>query len=154
MEPKMGLKENIMADMKSAMKNRESVRVQALRMIYADCKNKEIEIKKELEDSQVLAVIKKQIKQYEETIEESLRAGNAKGVQESKERLKLLKSYLPKELSEKEMKHLVDQIIQKLKPTSVKQMGEIMKALQSSGATAGADNRRLSELVRERLKAL
>ena len=147
------LRDRILVDMRSAMKNKRSSDLQALKLVYADCKNKEIELKVILDDSQMISLLKKQAKHYEESIEQCEKGGRLDSAREQKERLKLIKSYLPKALSEEELKNLVDETIRALKATSVKEMGSVIKAVQSR--TAGsADNRRLAELVKERLQSI
>ncbi len=147
------LRDRIMADMKSAMKSKDASALQALKLVYADCKNKEIELKTDLDDAQMISLLKKQVKQYEESIEQYEKGGRQEGALEQKKRLELIKSYLPKALSKEELKSLVDQTIGELKATSMKEMGSVIKAVQSR--TAGsADNRLLAELVRERLQAV
>ena len=147
------LRDRILADMKTAMKNKETSTLQALKLVYADCKNKEIELKATLDDVQMISLLKKQVKQYEESIEQYEKGGRLDGAREQKQRLELIKSYLPKALSKEELKSLVDKTIEDLKATSIKEMGSVIKAVQSR--TAGsADNRLLAELVRERLQVL
>ena len=135
------------------MKNKEASTLQALKLVYADCKNKEIELKAILDDAQIISLLKKQVKQYEESIEQYEKAGRLDGAQEQKQRLELIKSYLPKALSKEELKSLVDKTIEDLKATSMKEMGSVIKAVQSRAA-GSADNRLLAELVRERLQAV
>ena len=147
------LKDRILANMKSAMKNRETSHLQALKLVYADCKNKEIELKRALDDAQVISLLKKQVKQYEESIEQCEKGGRVEGVREQKERMDLIKTYLPKALLKEELQSLVDKTIADLKATSVKEMGSVIKAVQSRAA-GSADNRLLAELVRERLQAI
>ena len=76
-----------MADMKSAMKSKKTSELQALKLVYAECKNKEIELKMDLNDTQMIALLKKQVKQYEESIEQYEKGGRADSVREQKERL-------------------------------------------------------------------
>ena len=153
MSTKVSLRDRILADMKSAMKNKKTSDLQALKLIYAECKNKEIELKTALDDIQMVVLLKKQVKQYEESIEQYEKGGRLDGALEQKGRLSLIKSYLPKELSEEELKILVVEIIADLKVTSIKEMGLVIKAVQTR--TGGsADNRRLAALVKERLQAV
>ena len=147
------LRDRIVADMKSAMKNKETFALQALKLVYADCKNKEIELKTTLDNAQMISILKKQVKQYEESIEQYEKGGRPEGAHEQKERMELIKSYLPKALSKEELKSLVDKTIEDLKATSMKEMGSVIKAVQSRAA-GSADNRLLAELVRERLQAV
>lgn len=149
----IALKDRIMADIKLAMKNKKSSDLQALKLVYAECRNKEIELKTDLNDTQMVVLLRKQVKQYEESIEQYEKGGRADSVQEQKSRLALIKSYLPKDLSSEELKALIEETINTLKATSVKHMGSVIKTVQSR--TAGSvDNRRLAELVKERLKTV
>ena len=147
------LRDRIMADMKSAMKNKNALALQALKLVYAECRNKEIEIKVDLDDAQMVSLLKKQIKQYEESIVQYEKSGRLEGMQEQKKRRDLIKSYLPKPLSEQELKQLIEKTISDLNATSMKQMGAVIKAVQSSSG-GSVDNRLLVELVKERLQAI
>lgn len=147
------LKDRIMADIKSAMKNKDTLALQALKLVYAECRNKEIEIKADLDDAQMASLLKKQIKQYEESIAQYQKSGRLEGVQEQEKRRDLIQSYLPKPLSKEELKQLVEKTISDLKVTSMKQMGAVIKTVQSSSG-GSVDNRLLVELVKERLQAI
>ena len=139
--------------MRSAMKSKKKAELQALKLLYADCKNKEIELKTVLDDRQITSLLKKQVKQYEESIEQYEKGGHQEGVLEQQARRDLIKSYLPKEISEEELKVLVIETIAELKITSIKEMGRVMKLIQTR--TAGsADNRLLATLIKERLQAI
>ena len=147
------LRDRIMADMKSAMKNKDALALQALKLVYAECRNKEIEIKADLDDAQLVSLLKKQIKQYEESMAQYEKSGRMEGVQEQKKRRDLIQSYLPKPLSEQELKQLIEKTISDLDVTSMKQMGTVIKSVQSSSG-GSVDNRLLVELVKERLQAI
>ena len=153
MNSKVSLKDRILTDMKSAMKNKNSLKLMALKLVYADCRNKEIELKKDLDDAQMTVILKKQIKQYEEMIEQYKKGGYSDSVSQQEERLKFIKAYLPKTLSVEELKAVIEEVISELKPSSMKEMGSVIKTVQSR--TAGAvDNRQLAELTKERLQGL
>jgi len=145
------LKDRILTDMKVAMKNKNQAVLQALKLVYAEYKNKAIDIQAELDDTQLVALLKKQVKQYEESIDLYEKAGRLEQVKEQKERLNCIKSYLPKSLGEEELKTLVHKVVTDMKATSIKEMGSVIKAVQSQTAGA-ADNSRLAELVKERLQ--
>ena len=153
MNSKVSLKDRILTDMKSAMKNKNSLQLMALKLVYADCRNKEIETKKDIDDVQLTAILKKQIKQYEEMIEQYKKGGRSDSVSQQEERLQFIKAYLPKTLSSEELKAVIEEVISELKPSSMKEMGSVIKTVQSR--TAGAvDNRQLAELTKERLQGL
>ena len=145
------LKDQIIVDMKSAMKNRDQSRLQALKLIHAECKNQEIELQKELTDIQVISILKKQIKHYEESIEQFRQAGRAEDAKDQEQRKSVVHAYLPEPLSTEKLKKIVDEVIVELNADSIKQMGGVIKAVQSK--TAGrVDNKSLVELVKERLQ--
>ena len=153
MSPPISLRDRILADMRSAMKSKKAAELQALKLVYAECKNKEIELKTALDDRQMISLLKKQVNQYEESIEQHEKGGHLGGALEQKKRRDLIKAYLPKEISEEELKALVVETMAELKVTSIKEMGTVMKAVQAR--TAGsADNRRLAALIKERLQAI
>ena len=140
-----------MADMKSAMKSKDQSRLQALKLVYAECKNQEIELQKELTDIQIISILKKQIKHYEESIEQFKQAGRSEDAKDQEQRKKVIHAYLPEPLSQEELKKIVDKMIVELKADSIKHIGGVIKAVQSK--TAGrVDNRSLVELVKERLQ--
>ncbi|MDE0119562.1 MAG: GatB/YqeY domain-containing protein [Bdellovibrionales bacterium] len=153
MSTSISLRDRILADMRSAMKSKKNAELQALKLVYAECKNKEIELKTVLDDRQMISLLKKQVKQYEESIEQYKKGDHQEGVLEQKKRRDFIKSYLPKEISERELEALVIETIAELKVTSIKEMGTVMKVMQAR--TAGsADNRRLAALIKERLQAI
>ncbi len=153
MEKLLSLKDRILTDMKSAMKEKSPSKLMALKLVYAECRNKEIEQKADLEESHVMVILKKQIKQYEESLKLYEKAGREGDAQEQRNRLEIIKSYLPKALSEEELKSLIEETITSLKAVSMKDMGRVIKTAQSR-AGGSVDNRRLAELVKERLQAI
>ena len=153
MEKPLSLKDRILTDMKSAMKEKSTSKLMALKLVYAECRNKEIEQKADLEDLHITAILQKQIKQYEESLKLYEKAGRGGDAQEQKNRLEIIKSYLPKALSEEELKSLVEETITSLKAVSMKDMGQVIKTARSR-AGGLVDSRRLAELVKERLQAI
>lgn len=150
----LSLKDRILTDMKSARKEKNTALLQTLKLVYADCRNKEIEQKtSHLEDSQMIVLLKKQVKQYEESIAQCEKAERMENAREQRERLRFIQSYLPRALSKEELETLVKETILHLKATSIKDMGLVIKTAQSR-AEGFTDNRLLAELVRERLQAL
>jgi len=150
----MSLKEQILKQLSSAMRDRDTETLKTLRLLHSGIKNKEIELRpQELKESDVLGVLKKQIKQTKESlvyVEKSLREEEAQAL---KKELSLLEAFLPKAPSEEELKKMVLQIIDEKKAQSLKDMGAIMK--EAVSRTGGlADGKKLSELVRQELSQL
>ncbi len=153
MKPDTSLRNRLLTDMKSAMKAKDMSALGALKLAYAECRNREIELKTELNDAQMTSVLKKQIKQYEESLEQYEKAGRTEQAQEQKTRLNLIKSYLPKALSEEELKAIITTAVEELKPAGLKDMGRVIKSAQVR-AKGMADGRRLAQLVKERLQGI
>ena len=146
------LEEKIMQDYKQAMKDKDSLRSSALSFLRAALKNCSIEKRKDrLSDSEVISVLKKQVKQRRDSIEQ-FRKGRRDDLVEKEEReLEILKSYLPEEMSEQELATLIDEVIGSLGgDVSIKDMGRVMKEIMSRAA-ASVDGRLASDMVRERL---
>lgn len=148
----MSLKEQILADIKEAMKNKEADRLSAIRFLQSAVKNKEIELRpKTIEDQDILGVIKKLAKQRKESIEQYENAGRTDLADKEKFELSVLETYLPEQLSREQVEKVVDEVIQKLGASSMKDMGAVMKEVQAR--TAGqADGKMLSEVVKSKLQ--
>ena len=149
----MSIKDQLTADMKQAMKDREAgkLRLSVIRMVRANIKNVEINDKKELTDDEVLAVLMKEVKMRQDSVEEFQKAGRDELVAQAKEEIAILKKYLPEALSDDELKAIVAEVIAAVGATSPKDMGKVMPAVMAK--TKGrADGKRINVMVRELLK--
>ena len=148
----MSLKETLTAAMKESMKAKDTVRLSTVRMTLAAIKNKEIAEGGELDDAAVTAIMSTMVKQRREAAE-AFRAGNRLELAEKEEvELLILQSFLPEQLSEDEVRELVDAVVVELDASSMKDMGGVMKVLTEK--TRGrADGKLVSELVKKRLMA-
>ena len=148
----MALRDQIMEDMKSAMKSKEQDKLSALRFLQSAIKNKEIEVRpNSLTDDDVMGVIKKLVKQHKDSIEQFEKADRKDLAEKEKHELSILEFYLPAQLSREETEKIVDQAISSLNATSIKQMGAVMKEVVAK--TSGAvDNRLVSEIVKAKLQ--
>src|SRR5690606_1733374 len=147
----MSLREKILEDIKSAMKNKNQVRVDVLRFLNSAIKNKEIEVRpNELSEQDIVSVIQKSVKQRNESIEQYKAASRDDLVQKEESELVILKEYLPQMLSEAELKKIVEEAVASTGATSPKDMGKVMKAAQEK-AQGRADNKLLSQLIKEKL---
>lgn len=142
------LHEQINKDYVTAMKARDTVRSSTINFLRAQLKNVVIDKKVEiLDDESVITVIKKQIKQRQDSIEQFDKAGRQELVDKEKAELAILKSYLPAELSEETLRGMVKEIINEIQASSIKDMGRVMKAVQEK-TQGGADNKVVSEIVK------
>jgi len=145
------LEEKIFNDYKEAMKNRDTLKSSALSFLRAAMINVAIEKKKKnLDDNDCIAVIKKQIKQCQDSIEQ-FQKGNRQDLadKETKE-LEILKSYLPPELPVEEIRKIIEEAVVLTAAQDMKDMGKVMKEVTAK-IVGRADSRLVSDLVRERL---
>ena len=145
------LNEKIFNDYKEAMKARDSLKSSVLSFLRADMLNLATAKKKDrLDDLEIVTVIKKQIKQRQDSIEQFTKGARLEMAEKEKKELDILKNYLPPELSVEEIKRLIEEVIIAIGATGVKDMGRLMKELTQK--TAGkADGRLVSDLVKQRL---
>ena len=146
------LTDQINADLKQAMLAKDAARLSTLRLLKSAIEYHKIEKKQEnLTDADVTGVIKKQIKQRQDSIEGFTKGGRADLVATEAAELVVLKGYLPEELSPAQVEAFVKEAIAELGATTRAEMGKVMKAVQTK--TAGrADNRQVSQLVATLLK--
>jgi len=145
------LEDNILEDFKNAMKNKDALRVSTLSFLRAQLKNVAIDKKKDkLDDIDVIAVIKKQIKQRQDSIE-NFKTGNRLDLAEKEQNESdILKLYLPQELSKEELEKIIAEVISATGANTMKDMGKVMKELTPKMA-GRADNKLVSELIRAKL---
>ncbi|HUJ09479.1 MAG TPA: GatB/YqeY domain-containing protein [Verrucomicrobiae bacterium] len=141
------LMEKIAADLKDAMRAKDAVRLSTLRLLKSAIEYYKIDKKQEqLTDADIVAVIKKQVKQRQDSIEGFEKGGRSDLVEKEKAELTILKSYLPEELSQSQVEEIVKATIAELGASTKADMGKVMKAVQTK--TAGrADNRLVSQIV-------
>ena len=149
----MSIKDLLTEDMKQAMKDKESgkLRLSVIRMARANIKNIEIDEKRELNDDDVLAVLMKEVKMRQDSLEEFTKAGREELVEQAKQEIAILRKYLPEQLSDEELKALVEEAVAETGAAGPKDMGKVMAALMPK--TKGrADGKRINTMVRELLK--
>lgn len=148
----MELKARIDADLKQAMRDRDALRLETIRMLRAAVQRREVDERTSLDDAQVLGVIEKLVKQARDSIEQFEKGGRQDLVAKEAAQLEILESYLPARLSDPEIRALVEQAIAATGAASMKDMGKVMGRLKAELA-GRADLGRVSQLVRERLSA-
>jgi len=142
--------EQISQDTKTAMKERDRTRVAALRMIGAALKNGEIEAGRPLEEQEEQTILRRQLKQREESAEAFRKAGREERAASEAAEAEIVRSYLPEPLSPEELEQIVDQAVKETGATGMRDMGSVMgRAMQLSGGRA--EGRELSALARKRL---
>jgi len=146
----MSLKERITEDMKSAMRAAQKERLGTVRMILAGIKQREVDERVTLDDSQVLAVIDKMVKQRKESIAQFENGGRADLVAKEQAEIALLQEYLPTQLTSAEIEALISAAIAKTGAASIKDMGKVMGALKSELA-GRADMGAVSARIKQKL---
>ena len=145
------LTDKIAGDLKTAMLARDVTRMTTLRMLKSAIEYYKIEKKQEhITDADIAGVIKKQIKQRQDSIEGFEKGGRLDLAAKEKDELVILKTYLPEELSQAQLEEIITAVIAETGAKTKAEMGKVMKAIQSK--TAGrADNRLVSQLVSAKL---
>ena len=145
------LEEKILNDYRVAMKSRETLKSSTLAFLRAEMINLAITKKKKmLDDNDVVTVIKKQIKQRQDSIEQYSKGNRQDLADKESQELKILKTYLPPELPVEEIKKIIEEAVALTAAQGMKDMGKVMK--EAGAKIAGrADGKLVSDLVRERL---
>jgi len=148
----MGLREQVLEDIKTAMKSKEADRLSAIRFLQAAIKNKEIEVRPNtITEDEVIGVIKKLVKQRRDSIEEFSKAGRTDLADKEKFELGVLETYLPAQMSNDQVAKIVDDVIKATGANSMKQMGAVIKeVIAKTGGTA--DGKVISDLVKSKLQ--
>lgn len=149
----MNLSERVDADLKEAMRAKETTKLGVLRMLKAALKNVAIEkggAAATLDDAEATQVVRKQVKQRQDSIEQFEKGGRPELAAKEKEELAILNSYLPQQLSADDLSQAVRDAIAVVGATSRAQMGAVMKELQTKLA-GRADGKSLSQEVQRQL---
>lgn len=140
------LTEKIRADLTAAMKAQEKERLSVIRMLQSAIKNEQINTGHELSDDEALAVIRKAVKQRQDSIEQYTSAGRAELAEKERSEMELLKTYMPPELSDDELEAGLREIISATGAQSKKDLGKVMK--EATARFRGrADGRKVQEMV-------
>lgn len=125
----MSLKEKLMDDLKTAMRNKDKLNKDAITLIRADIKRKEVDERIELTDQQILDIISKQLKEKKASIEDFKKGNRQDLVDKTNDEIQVLLRYLPEQLSEDELRKIVVETIKKENISSQKEIGKLMKAV-------------------------
>lgn len=144
------LKEKITADMKVAMRAKEKQRLGVIRLIQAAIKQREVDERISLDDSQVIMVLDKMLKQRRDSIEQYEKAGRPDLVDQEAFEIQVIKTYLPQPLTATEITDLITQAIQTTGATSVKDLGKVMGILKAQ-VQGRTDMKQLTDQIKQRL---
>ena len=146
----MSIKEQLANDMKEAMKAKEKERLAVIRMVRGAIRQQEIDGKTELDDEAVIAVISKEVKMRKDSIVDFQKGGRVDLVAQNEAEIAFLMPYLPKQLTEDEVRELVKEAVEKTGASSPKDMGKVMGALMPK-VKGRADGKMVNQLVKEAL---
>jgi uncharacterized protein len=147
----MSLYDRLTEDLKRAMKSRDQLRMDVIRMIKAAVLNKEVEVKRDLDDAEMSRVMTTLVKQRRESVEQFEKAQRQELAAKERQEIEIIESYLPKPLSLEELETLVTSIIADTGSRSMKDMGAVMKAVMARLGGQPVDGKQVSELVKRKL---
>ena len=148
----MSLHNRLTDDLKLAMKSRDQLRMDVIRMIKAAVMNKEIELKKDLDDAEMSRVMTTLIKQRRESVEQYEKAQRTELAEKERQEITIIEAYLPKALSPQEIEAIVASVVAETGAHSLKDMGAVMKAVMVRLAGQAADGKQISDLVKAKLQ--
>ena len=143
------IRERILEDIKSSMKSKDEFTRDTLRMVNAALKQVEIDKRIELKDADVIKILKGEQKKREDSIELYRSGGREDLAQKEQSEIDIIKKYLPKQLSDDDLKAEIKKLITSLSATTIKDLGKVMGA--SSFLSEVADGRRISQIAKELL---
>ena len=152
-DDEMSLAERITEDVKIAMKNQDKEKLNVIRMVKSAIQLAKIEAKHDLSDEEVIDVISKQIKMRKDSIVEFEKASRTDLAENYRKEIEILKEYMPEPLSIEKVKEIIDNAFDKIKPTSPKQMGMIMKEVTPQ-IKGKFDMGEVSKIIKDKLSNL
>jgi uncharacterized protein YqeY len=147
----MALKQQIISDLTASMKAQDAARTSTLRMVKAAVMNREIEKGSELDDDEMMKLLRSLVKQRHDSVEQYEKGGRQELADKEKAEIAIIDTYLPQAASREEVEAAVSAAISETGASSIKEMGKVMKAAQVALAGKNADGRVVSELVKAKL---
>lgn len=147
----MSLYDRLTEDLKQAMRAKDQLRMDVIRMIKAAALNKELELKKTLDDAELSRVMTTLVKQRKEAVEQYQKAKRDDLAGKELKEIAIIEAYLPQALSPDKIANIVSEVVQETGAASLKDMGQVMKAVMARLAGQAVDGKQVSELVRAKL---
>jgi len=144
------LKQRIQDDVKTAMKAKDKPRLATLRLITAAIKQREVDERIELDDTQVLGIMEKMIKQRRDSISQYEKAGRTELAEQELSEIKIIQDYMPAGLSEDEILTMINETIEATGATGMRDMGKVMGQLKPK-MQGRADMGQVSALIKQKL---
>lgn len=147
----MSLKQQLISDLTASMKAQDAPRTSTLRMVKAALMNREIEKGGELDDEELLKLLRSLVKQRRDSIEQYEKGGRQELADKERSEIDVIEKYLPQAASREEIEAAVAAAISESGASSIKEMGKVMKAVQASLSGKNADGKTVSEMVKAKL---
>ena len=144
------LKEKLLEDLKSAMKEKDEIKKNTVQMVRAAILQIEKDKAIEVSEEQIIEIIAKEVKKRKDAAIDFEKSGRQDLIEKNKQEIEILTTYLPKQLSKEEIETIVKDIITKVNATSIKDMGKVMKAAKEK-IGAGSDGKTINEVVKSLL---
>ena len=147
----MSLKQQIVSDLTASMKAQDAPRTSTLRMVKAAVMNREIEKGNELDDDEMMKLLRSLVKQRHDSVEQYEKGGRPELADKEKTEIAVIETYLPQSAPREEIEAAVAAAVAETGASSLKDMGKVMKAVQTALSGKNADGRTVSEIVKARL---
>jgi len=147
----MSLKQQIISDLTASMKAQDAPRTSTLRMVKAAVMNREIEKGGELDDEEMMKLLRSLVKQRRDSVEQYEKGGRQELADKEKTEIDIIEAYLPQAASSEAIEAAVAAAISETGASSMKDMGKVMKAAQAALAGKNADGRTVSDVVKAQL---
>jgi hypothetical protein len=142
--------ERIQNDIKDSLRGNKALRVSVMRLLLAAVKNKEIALKRPLENAEVIDTVAAQIKLRRESVEGFLSGGRSEMAEKEQQEILILQEYMPPQLSDRDVRAIIDKAIADTQATSIKDIGKIMAAIMPH-IKGRADGAAVNRIVKEKL---
>ena len=147
----MSLSNRLTEDLKLAMKSRDQLRMDVIRMIKAAVLNKEVELKRDLDDAEMSRVMTTLVKQRRESVEQFEKAQRMELAAKERKEIEIIEAYLPKLLSPQEIEAIVTSVVAESGSRTLKDMGTVMKTVMARLAGQPVDGKQVSDMVKNKL---
>lgn len=147
----MSLNERLNDDMKQAMRSQEKFRLSVIRMVRSSIKNVEIDLRRSLEDNEVLDILNRELKQRKDSLQDFEKAGRDDLVDALKVEIEIIAEYMPTQLTEEEITVIVKQTIQETGASTKADMGKVMGALMPK-VKGRSDGKLVNQIVQQLLQ--
>jgi uncharacterized protein len=148
----MDFDKKIEAEMISAARAKDKIRLSAIRMMKTGIHNREIDLKRKMNESEFLQLLSSMVKQRKDSIDQFKKGGREDLVDKEEAELKVIQEFMPEQMSEEDIDHEIEKVVNEVGAVGIKDMGKVMKVLMPK-LTGKADGKIVSEKIKERLSS-